>query len=127
MTVNKRIVEIPDTTGKNLHEYIDKGRESIDTQLDVIGNMRRYRGGSEINPHILVGRLALNGFEDRVLTMKGLEVSNDLDISEHHLLDDYKEFWHAIDHALYRPIVHRDILANYPSLNGIWLGLSRHG
>ena len=126
MTVDKHTVEIPDITGETLYEYIDKGRERIDTQLGVIGNMRRYRGGSEANPHILVGRLALSGFEDRALTTEGLEVSNDLHITEKDLLVEYQEFWHAIDHALYKPVIHRDVLASYPSLNGIWLGLSRH-
>ena len=125
MTVNKRIVSLADISANTLFGYIDNGREQIDTQLGVLNGMRRYRGGAESNPHILVGMLALSGYEYNALSLEGMETDSDLDITETGLHVDYREFWHSVDHALYRPVVHKNVLMDYPDLGGAWLGLSR--
>ncbi len=124
--MNRRIIELGDITGEILENYLELSREKIDAQIEGLNNLRRYRNYSEEHPRILVGRLALQGYEDRVLIPEACLIGNDLDIDERHLVTSYRVFWHKVDQTLYKPTVYRSLLENDPDLSGVWLGLTKY-
>jgi hypothetical protein len=125
LTINKHILELPDITPATLFDYIKMGRPVIDGQLAILHELRRNSEHANITPSILVGRLALIGSEDRVLTRGGLSLMNADDICKDDLVKGYDNFWSKIEDARYQPRVYRQILANSPEYGGTWLGLRR--
>ncbi len=125
LTINRGIIELADLTGEMFEDILHITQPRIDEQIEILNKMRRYRGGSERNPHILIGRLAVSESEDDALRPQAI-AKEDIDITREDLLKRYQVFWDAINRLdnTYFPAVHRNMLLDYPSLNGTWLGLS---
>jgi hypothetical protein len=126
LTVNRKIVNLPDITPQILHDYIETGHEIIDAQLDEIEQVRRhlYRRNN-VAPSILLGRLAIAGKESDVFTEKGLRKrSEELNILD--LERPFRGFWVTIESADYIPEVHKNIGLYNSKFGGTWLGLRKH-
>ena len=125
LTVNGKIVEIPDVSPRMLGDYIELGKGSIDSKLYVERKLRRNKDVPFINPAILVGRLAVVESESDLFTQEGRGVTSAEHIRKDDLVDDYHDFWDSIEAKLYKPVVYRNVLTNDINYAGTWLALRR--
>jgi len=125
MTINGRILSIPDTSPETLSDYLDIGHETINEYLREIKQGYRFWRHPTNRRSILIGRLALTGREDEVFTEEGLHVRYDSDLDVIHLDTSLRTYWMAVDTSLSTPEVHRNLTFKDSERNGTWLGLRR--
>jgi len=125
MTVNGRILSLPDTDPETLTDYLEIGYETINEHLREMKRGYRYWRNPTSRRSILVGRLALMGKEDEIFTEEGLKVKDDADLDIKHLDPLFQVHWMAVDTSLSTPEISRNIIFRNRELNGTWLGMRR--
>ena len=125
MTVNGKILELPDVTPAMLTDYIEIAQYDIDESLRLQRTERRFQQNPVFQPSILLGRLALVGRQETVLNKEGLDISNERDLDGLHLQKMYRGLWLAVENKLYVPEMHVNLAPGQAAMGGTWLGLSK--
>ena len=128
LLVNKRPLELSDTTPNILLNYIQIGEQAIENDLFEQKKEHKLWGDNVSKPSILLGRLALSNDEKRVFTNEGLAIEDENLIAMKDLRTDYRGYWVAVQRANYIPEVRRNlVLLTHARFDGIWLSMHRKG
>lgn len=128
MLVDGRVLNLPDTTSTILSDILDLSTEKINQQIESEYEWAISRDRNAIRPSILIGRLALNGSEEKVLSKEGLEAMKLTRLhTEITMLDrEYQLYWKVAARAGYIPEVQTKVFdGEDDQVGGTWLGVRR--